>query len=897
MPKLIIKRDNQVVKKLSIPENILAFTVGSEQGNDIIINEDRISFFHLQFEKQTDHYFVRDLQSQWGTYVNGKRITERTVIKNNDEIGLGQHRITFLLPDNQHSRTDATLQNGGSNVELYFDMRELRQKISGTPSLNQLNTWLHAPVGEEHHANGNEPKALAELTGKIERKAPMAPPGQNDSAGPSPFSAAGPQNHDNGLLGGSEHPRSTEKVQVETQLRTGHTDGVDKAPTVSEPLQAFESERVPEVPEPDYVSDGSAETDKNYYLLGIHGYYLGRKFRVRKSRTRIGRDQKLNDIVIRKNSKGELDQSVSRRHATISYKNNDYYVSDKRSKTRTRVNRHVVEPGQELLINTGDEIEILSDHRNHILRFVEEGDWNFDYPRKAGAWHLRYRKQLLHTFSAVIAILAFLVAGKAYLMTDYLGEENHALSGEESVWYDHQDAMASMVHAGGDPVNLPVIADVNRDRFIDLIYITPSGVLTCVDGKTKQILWQNHDFNALTQMPLTTVDLFEPGHPDILALSDDLRLRALDGNTGLEIWSSPILPGPLTGPPLVTDLNQDGLKDMVLVSAIGRVYLGYSTLQSSNWTKVDVNEPTRAIPSFVQTARGPIILLGTESGNLLFIDGKRKTVLRTIDAGEELNKASGRFDLNGPIRAPAAVADLTGDNVPDYVVTTEAGNVLSIDGKTQKRMWFDVVNETAKGNSLLDRPYTVLGDLDGDGLSDVVTRTPKGQIRAYKGTGRARDQRLLLWQTPPNQTKHFTGSPVLADINKNGYSDIVVGRDDGSLVLLEGSNGDVLLEHQADLPLRSIPLVADLNNDHSMDILVFRSDNRFHILTTNSKAMNATLHWGQLFHDAKHTNFARVVKQSTGIYYTYLLVSLLVAALALGANWIIQKRRSRLNYY
>lgn len=95
MPKLIIKRDNLLVKKLSVPEGILAFTVGSEQGNDIIIEDERISYFHLQFEKQGNEYYVRDLQSQWGTYVNGSKINSRISIKSNDEIGLGNHSIVF----------------------------------------------------------------------------------------------------------------------------------------------------------------------------------------------------------------------------------------------------------------------------------------------------------------------------------------------------------------------------------------------------------------------------------------------------------------------------------------------------------------------------------------------------------------------------------------------------------------------------------------------------------------------------------------------------------------------------------------------------------------------------------------------------------------------------------
>ncbi|MFQ5676910.1 MAG: FHA domain-containing protein, partial [bacterium] len=59
MPKLIIKKGDFVVNKLSIPDDLLAFTIGSEQGNDIVIADDSISYYHIQLEKQSDDYYVR----------------------------------------------------------------------------------------------------------------------------------------------------------------------------------------------------------------------------------------------------------------------------------------------------------------------------------------------------------------------------------------------------------------------------------------------------------------------------------------------------------------------------------------------------------------------------------------------------------------------------------------------------------------------------------------------------------------------------------------------------------------------------------------------------------------------------------------------------------------------
>ncbi|NIR52496.1 FHA domain-containing protein, partial [candidate division KSB1 bacterium] len=149
MPKIIIKKDDLLLRKISIPDDILAFTVGSEQGNDIIIKDERISFFHLQFEKQGSDYYVRDLQSQWGTYMNGRKINSRTILKDNDDIGLGHHTLTFINP-----RTDAEAHYRSGNYELesVASQANFEERVAGVPTLSNLNTWIqedHVPIEEK----------------------------------------------------------------------------------------------------------------------------------------------------------------------------------------------------------------------------------------------------------------------------------------------------------------------------------------------------------------------------------------------------------------------------------------------------------------------------------------------------------------------------------------------------------------------------------------------------------------------------------------------------------------------------------------------------------------------------------------------------------------------------
>lgn len=900
MPKLIIRKGRNIVKKLAIPEDILAFTVGSEQGNDIIISEERISYFHLQFEKQTDSYFVRDLQSKWGTYINGKRITSRTILKNNDEIGLGSHFITFVQANqpannghlNSHRENQpAKTVEKNANLHLFFDLRELKEKISGAPKLSQLNRMLQDDSHWENHASHFENQSKTETTSRMDMD-------KQDSLPESPEGS-----NDNDILPESENKNN---LDGNGKLLTPQWEKSETDPVITDNSNLpFEASH-PEIPQSNtpVVFQGPqapsvTEKETNYYLLGINGYYLGRKFRIRKSRTRIGRDQKLNDIVIRKNTKGDLDQSVSRRHATINFKNNDYLISDKRSKTRTRLNRHILTEGEEIRIQPSDEVEIISDRKNHIFRFVKEGDWNFDYPQKAGPWHLRYRLQLLSVLTGLLVLAACIVGVRAYLTTNYLTQENHPLTGVLSTWYENHTNVAAMSNPFSTATkNYPAIADFNRDHFVDLVYIDAAGRPTCIDGKTKQVLWQNTDFQAMHDIPITIADLFTDGLPDILLVSDDLRLRAIDGIWGLEIWKSPILPGPLTGPPAIADFNHDGSKDLVIASTSGRVYFGFSHLESVHWTSLNIHTQTHSTASILHKANGraPIILLGTEFGKLLFIDPLNKSVTREIDVNEEINKASGRFDISGAVRMPVAVADLNGDGQQDYVITTTEGNILAMNGKTNKRLWFDIAEQQSSGNGNTS-PMSVLGDMDGDGLADVATITPNGRIRAFKGTGKARDHKFVLWESQSQKQGGFIGPLVLADIDKNGSKDVLATSSDGSISLLDGSDGHVLLKSRKAPAVNGVPLVADLGNNHSIDILTLRSDNQFHDLNVNSKFLAGKILFGQLYYNGEHTNYSNLVMEDSGKYELFIGLSVLVALLAIGTNGIIRKKRSQLNYY
>lgn len=76
-------------------------TLGRSSKNDIVIKDKFVSKNHLIFLEDNDSYFIKDLGSANGTFVNGVRIEPNNPVKlyDNDKIGVGF--IQFIFVENR----------------------------------------------------------------------------------------------------------------------------------------------------------------------------------------------------------------------------------------------------------------------------------------------------------------------------------------------------------------------------------------------------------------------------------------------------------------------------------------------------------------------------------------------------------------------------------------------------------------------------------------------------------------------------------------------------------------------------------------------------------------------------------------------------------------------------
>ncbi len=74
-------------------------TLGRDDSNDIVIKDKFISKNHMRIIKEDGIYYIEDLGSANGTYLNGELITDAIELKDKDLIDVG--RVEFLFVDEE----------------------------------------------------------------------------------------------------------------------------------------------------------------------------------------------------------------------------------------------------------------------------------------------------------------------------------------------------------------------------------------------------------------------------------------------------------------------------------------------------------------------------------------------------------------------------------------------------------------------------------------------------------------------------------------------------------------------------------------------------------------------------------------------------------------------------
>jgi pSer/pThr/pTyr-binding forkhead associated (FHA) protein len=89
---LVVQRGANAGSRFLMDQDVT--TAGRHPDSDIFLDDVTVSRRHVEFRRDENRFFVHDVGSLNGTYVNQRRV-ESTELANGDELQIGKFKLTF----------------------------------------------------------------------------------------------------------------------------------------------------------------------------------------------------------------------------------------------------------------------------------------------------------------------------------------------------------------------------------------------------------------------------------------------------------------------------------------------------------------------------------------------------------------------------------------------------------------------------------------------------------------------------------------------------------------------------------------------------------------------------------------------------------------------------------
>ena len=188
----------------------------------------------------------------------------------------------------------------------------------------------------------------------------------------------------------------------------------------------------------------------------------------------------------------------------------------------------------------------------------------------------------------------------------------------------------------------------------------------------------------------------------------------------------------------------------------------------------------------------------------------------------------GVLPIRGDFNYAPAIADLNGDSLPDLVIGTWRDRVrwYRNTGTRTQPAW--TLADTALVTITRGTNSTpTIGDLDGDGLPDLIVGEASGTLNVYRNTGtRSAPAFQLLSDHFQDIKVSRRSAPALIDMDGDGARDLVLGAGDGEVQLWRstGKNGEIRFERDSSFSVTSyanaMPAAGDLHRTGRVELLL-----------------------------------------------------------------------------
>lgn len=159
MPRLLLKFNDEVLKVIDSSKDFI--TIGRNLKNDIQIDNLAVSNFHAHIVCQLGHYFVEDLGSTNGTFVNDRKIG-KWALSDNDLITIGKHSIVFL---DEEVAGGAGIEELQMEKTMILDTQKQRELLGDEGE--EQDPALSGPLAKLEVLAGSTDRPLYDLESKL----------------------------------------------------------------------------------------------------------------------------------------------------------------------------------------------------------------------------------------------------------------------------------------------------------------------------------------------------------------------------------------------------------------------------------------------------------------------------------------------------------------------------------------------------------------------------------------------------------------------------------------------------------------------------------------------------------------------------------------------------------
>ena len=242
------------------------------------------------------------------------------------------------------------------------------------------------------------------------------------------------------------------------------------------------------------------------------------------------------------------------------------------------------------------------------------------------------------------------------------------------------------------------LADLNNDGTLEILAVTISGSLHAINTATGTAM---PGFPVTmpggSQNPITVANLDADAYPEILVgTSSSGHLMAYNHDGSVKFQKN--VSGQIRSGSVIADVNNDGSKEIILVTFDGTVYI-------TNSEGIDIS----GFPiSIGQNCEGSPVVARFDGSNLAgIIFGDTAGMLHSVRAD---GNQSPNFPilLSGNLKVSAALSDLDGDGDLEIVIPNDSSfNVLDIKRPVQQYLWHCYLgNYNRSGNAYQATPTT-----------------------------------------------------------------------------------------------------------------------------------------------------------------------------------------------